>query len=134
MFRSVLTEYEAVGKDGDIHLIRVTMNLKEAWTIIPIPYYKYDNNLGVVMGLALDYRNVGGSLTDFQLSSYYSHVKSEVTLDWFHVRTGPFLLDFRYNQLWETVKTADDDGTLTWNTAMYSQASASVWIFRLPMS
>ena len=112
VYRSVLTDYTVLDKEGDVNLIRVTMNLKEAWTIIPIPYYKYDNNLGAVMGLALDYKNVGGSLTDFLMSSYYSNVKSEVILDWNSVRTGPFLLDFRYNQLWETVKTADDDGNV----------------------
>ena len=110
VFRSVLTEFRAVGKDGDLTLIRITVNLDEAWTIIPIPYYKYDNNLGFVMGLALDYKNVAGSLTDFSMSSYYSGVKSEVVLDWNSVRAGPLMLDFQYDQLWETVKTADSQG------------------------
>ena len=125
VYRSVRSEYTSIGKKDDSDLVRVTFNLKEAWTIIPIPYYKYDNNLGVVMGLALDYRNVGGSLTDFVMSSYYSHVKSELTLDWYNIRTGSFLMDFQYNQLWETVKTADKEGDVNLKYS-YMQSSMQV--------
>ncbi len=113
IFQSVLTEYRKISGSKPttgITEVEVTLSLKEGWNILPYPIYKYDNNLGSVIGLDLDYKNVGGSLTDFYFSGYYSIRKSEFTFDWFKVRTGPFLLDVRFNQLWETIRTADSTG------------------------
>ncbi len=125
VYRSVLTDYSIIGKEGNITLVNVSMKLKEAWTIIPIPYYKYDDNLGAVMGLGLDYTNVAGSLTDLHFSSYYSSVKSEILTDWNSIRIGSLFMNLHYRQLWETVKTADSDGDVNLEYS-YVQSSVSL--------
>ncbi|MBF9015552.1 MULTISPECIES: hypothetical protein [unclassified Oceanispirochaeta] len=110
IYKSVLTSYKNIYEDNFLTTVEITVSLVESWTLLPLPIYKYDDNLGMIMGLNMDYKNVGGSLTDFTTIFYYSEVKSEITSDWMNVRAGPYLMDFRFNQLWETVKAADDDG------------------------
>lgn len=110
IYKSVLFSYEERYKDSFLTTVEVHVSLKESWTLLPLPIYKYDDNLGMVLGLNIDYKNVGGTLSDFTTNAYYSEVKSEITSDWMNIRAGRYLLDFRFNQLWETVKAADEDG------------------------
>ncbi len=90
--------------------VYITVTIEESWTILPLPIYMYDDNLGMMTGLILDYKNVLGTLTDFKATYYYSGIKSEITADWTDVRLGRFFIDFGFNQLWETVSAADIDG------------------------
>ncbi|MDC7234751.1 MAG: hypothetical protein PQJ58_16075 [Spirochaetales bacterium] len=110
IYKLVHISYEKTYEDSYFVSVQIQVKLEESWTILPLPIYKYDDNLGLVMGMGLDYKNVLGSLSDFKTSYYYSQVKSEYRADWENVRAGPFLMDFKFNQLWETVKSADSSG------------------------
>lgn len=110
LFKSVNITYNTGIAEAPVLPVYITVHLEESWTILPLPIYMYDDNLGMMTGLILDYKNVAGSLTDFKASYYYSGIKSELNLDWKDVRAGKFFLDFGFNQLWETVSAADSDG------------------------
>jgi hypothetical protein len=112
VFKSVLTNYHVVNSEGSILDVEVIVDLEDSWTMIPLPIYTYDNNLGLIMGLGMDYKNVGGTLSDLDFSSYYSDTKSEITGNWTDFRIGSHLYDFRFNQLWETVKSTDSNGNI----------------------
>ncbi|MDA3956361.1 hypothetical protein [Oceanispirochaeta sp.] len=112
VFQTVLTSYHIIKSEELIMDVEVTVTLEDSWTFLPIPVYTFDDNLGLVMGLGLDYKNVAGTLTNFKLTSYYSDLKSEIIADWTKLRAGSLFLDLRFNQLWETIKTADSNGNV----------------------
>ena len=112
IFKSVLTTYNVLSVEELIVHVDIKISIVDSWTLLPLPYYKYDDNLGLVLGFNFEYTNFAGTLTNLIFSSYYSENKSEITTEWTDFRIGIFLFDVMYNQLWETVRTTDSHGDI----------------------
>ena len=112
IFKSVKIDYNTINDTDGYNALEVFVSIEEAWNIYPVPIYTYDTNYGMITGLNLYYSNFFGTLTDFSITGYYSPLKSELTSAIEGLRIGSFDMDFRFSQLWETVRAVDPEGEI----------------------
>jgi len=125
VFKSVLTSYEINKVEELIVSVDVHVTIEDSWTLLPLPYYNYDDNLGFVLGFNFEYKNLNGTLTNLLIKSFYSDIKSLISTQWTDFRIGNYLFDVHYDQLWETIQTADKSGEINLKYS-YRQSMMSV--------
>jgi hypothetical protein len=69
IFESVEVSIELIDTTNSIKIYKVTFNIIDAETFLPLPFAKYDSNYGVKLGLKLFDTNLFGLLADFKLDT-----------------------------------------------------------------
>ncbi len=122
---------------GDPTPIRAVYYVNDGWTLLPVPFYRYDSNTGHNPFGVLYWDNIMGTLTDFGVSvGYYSRNWTtpfgwDVRLDWRRVRLLGRQWNFSFDQEFETVEQAGVDGTLERAYSGYSTRFGVSTSFRL---
>lgn len=68
VFNSVEAELQPVAETSPA-VFNLLVKVKDSWTLVPYPYPKYDQNIGLRLGLRVSYSNALGTLTDFYLNN-----------------------------------------------------------------
>lgn len=106
--------------------VQVVYHVNDGWTLLPIPFYRYDSNSGHNPFAVLYWDNILGSLTDFGVSvGYYSRNWTtpfgwDVRLDWRRVRLLGRQWNFSFDQEFETFEQARPDGDVELAYSGYS--------------
>ncbi|RKX97620.1 MAG: hypothetical protein DRZ90_05640 [Spirochaetes bacterium] len=67
VFKNVTMDINELSRSEDTVNWRITYGVKDSWTLLPIPYPKYDSNRGFRIGLKTYYDNAFGTMTDAYL-------------------------------------------------------------------
>ena len=117
--------------------VRVVYYVDDGWTLLPVPFYRYDSNTGHNPFGVLYWDNILGTLTDFGVSAgYYSRNWStpfgwDVRLDWRRVRLLGRQWNVSFDQEFETFEQASPDGSLERAYTGYSTRFGVSTSFRL---
>lgn len=110
------------GDTGDVQAeplpVVVTFVVDDGWTLLPIPFYRYNSNTGHNPFVVVYWDNILGTLTDFGLSAGY-YVRDwpttfawDVRLDWGNVRMLDRAWSFGIDQEYWTEEQAAPDGRI----------------------
>lgn len=67
VFKYVTMDVDEIRNEDDSYGWRITYGVQDSWTLLPIPYPKYDTNRGFRIGLKTYYDNAFGTMTDAYL-------------------------------------------------------------------
>ena len=51
LYKSVRISYNSGAADSPVVPVYITVTIEESWTILPLPIYMYDDNLGMMTGV-----------------------------------------------------------------------------------
>lgn len=131
---SVVDEPEAPGAPTAVEAV---FYVDDGWTLLPIPFYRYNSNSGHNPLVVLYWDNILGTLTDFGVSAgYYSRNWTtpfgwDVRLDWRRVRMLGRQWNFSFDQEFETFEQASPDGEIDFAYSGYSTRFGVSTSFRL---
>lgn len=117
--------------------VRVTFAVDDGWTLLPVPFYRYNSNSGHNPFVVLYWDNIAGTLTDFGLSTgYYSRdwttpFRWDVRLDWRRVRMLGRSWNFSFDQVFATTEQATAAGNVELAYSGYSTTAGVSTSFRL---
>lgn len=94
VFHEVEAAAQIISRSNGITYWRMTVDVRDSWTLIPIPYPKYDSNTGFRLGLKTYYNNAFGSMTDLYLGLGMSIGPNKTTENW---EIGEFTINPRWN-------------------------------------
>jgi hypothetical protein len=112
VFDGVTVEWIILDEQAEPRQVAVTFLIEDGWTLLPIPFYRYDSNSGHNPFVVLYWDNILGSLTDFGMSAgYYSRnwrtpFAWDVRLDWRRVRMLGREWTFSFDQEFDTEELA----------------------------
>jgi hypothetical protein len=139
IFDEVTVEWRILDDEEEPRQVAVTFIIEDGWTLLPIPFYRYDSNSGHNPFVVLYWDNVLGTLTDFGMSAgYYSRnwhtpFAWDVRLDWRRVRMLGREWTFSFDQEFDTEELATPLGDVQFSyTGFSSRFSVSTSFFLLP--
>jgi outer membrane protein assembly factor BamA len=77
IFESVVVSYKTDSIDANNYHLDVLIEISDSWTFIPIPLYKFDSNIGHIIGCKIYYDNLFGTLIHSYFGAQYNK------RDWF---------------------------------------------------
>ncbi len=98
--------------------VQAVFTVDDGWTLLPVPFYRYDSNSGHNPLVVIFWDNIAGTLTNFAFSAgYYSRNWTtpfawDVKVKWKNIRLLGREWDFSIAQDFTTEELADPDGTL----------------------
>ena len=129
VFDGIVVEWaivETPTETGDPTPVEVLFVIDDGWTLLPIPFYRYNSNSGHNPFVVLYWDNIFGTLPDFGMSAgYYSRNWTtpfawDVRLDWRRVRMLGRNWNFSFDQEFETVEQATPRGDVEFAYTGYS--------------
>lgn len=122
VFHTVETYTEIINTIDGFTYWRITVNVKDSWTILPIPYPKYDSNTGFRLGLKTFYNNAFGTMSDMYLGmgmtigpnrTHGNWEVGEFNINprWDNIRFGSILFSVGYLQSYEQQQFESEDPT-----------------------
>jgi hypothetical protein len=139
VFDGVTVEWIILDEQAEPRQVAVTFLIEDGWTLLPIPFYRYDSNSGHNPFVVLYWDNILGSLTDFGMSAgYYSRnwrtpFAWDVRLDWRRVRMLGREWTFSFDQEFDTEELATPLGDVQFAyTGFSSRFSVSTSFAVLP--
>ena len=117
--------------------IEVRVQIDDGWTLLPIPFYRYNSNSGHNPFVVLYWDNILGSLTDFGLSAgYYSRnwidpFAWDVQINWRRIRLWAREWNVGFSQQFNTTERAAPDGDLELSYTGYRTRVSLSTSFRL---
>ena len=90
----------------------IDIKVVDSFTILPRPMIKYSTDLGLTLGLRVDYLNAFGTLTDQKIKGYWSpnEIMFEANVE--KIRLGPMHLDTNFRQFNGTTRYGDPSGNV----------------------
>ncbi|OQX29734.1 MAG: hypothetical protein B0D92_02145 [Spirochaeta sp. LUC14_002_19_P3] len=148
VFREVKMNLEIIGETDNSTEWRITYSVKDGWTIVPIPYPKYDSNTGFRLGLKTFYDNAFGTMTDLYLglgmnigpnktTGEWEVTEWSINPAWNRIRLGPLLVSVGYIQAYETKQFDSDDSSEEFHYGYYRSnvsIGSSIPFFRTSLS
>ena len=117
VFRDIQMETEKLEireNEPDVRYWRVTYRLTDSWTIVPVPYPKYDTETGFRLGLKTFYANAFGTMTDAYLglnmdfgpddSGNWKITQWSVAPAWSKIKIGALSFSVNYLQQYQQVR------------------------------
>ncbi len=112
-----------MSSEEEVHFYTVSIYLEDTWTILPIPYPKYETGVGFRVGMKLFYDNALGSLNNFYLGmnldlQWDTEKQGFTPGSWTFnpqlnsVRIGDKEYDFGFMQQYTETQKAEADGTV----------------------
>jgi hypothetical protein len=106
LFNEVSINYVLLDQSDGIIPVLITVNIKETWNLIVLPYGKYDNNTGLTLSLRLRDYNFLGTMETLSLNINYilydnNEDKSEYSAELsykYNFRIGPQTLSLTLDQ------------------------------------
>ncbi|MCK5735024.1 MAG: hypothetical protein KAH21_01045, partial [Spirochaetaceae bacterium] len=112
----VTMDIDELSRDKESVSWRITYGVRDSWTVIPIPYPKYDSNRGFRLGLKTYYNNAFGTMTDLYLGLAMDIRTNENTGK---VEIGEWII----NPSWERIKL----GTLYFDVSFTQAHSEEIY-------
>ncbi|MFO8042100.1 MAG: hypothetical protein R6U25_02760 [Alkalispirochaeta sp.] len=140
VFDEITVEWSVVEEPEDSDAptaVQAVFYVNDGWTLLPIPFYRYNSNSGHNPFVVLYWDNILGTLTDFGVSAgYYSRNWTtpfgwDVRLDWRRVRMLGRQWNFSFDQEFETFEQASPEGEIDFAYSGYSTRFGLSTSFRL---
>ena len=125
VFRNTSMNVEEISGNDEQTEWRVRFYVKDAWTIVPIPYPKYDSNTGLRLGLKTFYDNAFGTMSDIYLglgmniapnsNGEWEVGEWSINPRWSNIRFGNLKFSVNYLQAYEEKKFDSSDSSRAFN-------------------
>ena len=106
IFENINIQYIFLQEEDNYIPVELTIDLKESFSFLAIPYFKYDSNSGSTFKIKAKDYNFLGSLNEMNLDLNYQIINNEETNE----KGSKFSINFDYDHPFSIGKT-----TLTWN-------------------
>jgi outer membrane protein assembly factor BamA len=110
--RRIFKNFEWHIDSADPQDIEIHISLKDSFTLMPRPMFKYSTDKGITLGLKLQYYNAFGTLTDQMFQAYWSPSELLFEINVEKLILGPFHLDTSFKQFDGLTRYGSPDGTM----------------------
>jgi len=144
VYDSVEYTSEIIRQDSGTTYWRITYQVVDTWTLIPIPYPKYSSSSGFRLALRTDYKNAFGTMSDINLNMGFNLQYNDnsgsmevtrwnFTPEWSRIRINDWLrLTFIADMSYSYDRFESGDVLSQYNYSYYRTGLGTSFLFDLP--